>query len=1657
MKRPQTIAIAATFTAEPVEEPLDFWMHTLDIPSDIVFAPYNQVFQQLLDPTSLLSQNQHGLNVVLIRFEDWSRFDHTGDAESGGDILPFTALQEKMTQIGHDFVSAVKTAAGRASVPYLVCLCPASPTAHADAERQALFAAMETQLTTALTKVSGVYLESCVDLMALYHVTTYYDAHTDTLGHVPYTPLGFTALGTLVARKLYALQSAPHKVIVLDCDQTLWKGVCGEDGPLGVTIDLPRQALQQFMRAQHDTGMLLCLNSKNNEEDVFAVFDHHPEMPLSRDHILSWRINWRPKSENLQALAEELKLGLDSFIFIDDNPVECMEVQANCPEALVLQLPLQEDEIPRFLRHVWAFDRLKITEEDKKRSALYRQNVQRERSRKEALSLEDFLASLRLEIRITPLTPRHLPRVSQLTYRTNQFNTTTIRRSESEIQQLCQSASWECLTVEVSDRFGDYGLVGVIIYEITPEVLQVDTFLMSCRVLGRGVEHRILARLGEIAREHGCQHVDVPYIPTKKNQPALDFLNSVGGRFTQATAQGLLFHWPVEYVEALTYKASEAESIPTDELADDLPSASAMAPAPVGTLTKSALLTDIATGFYEAAQILEAITVRKQHTRPNLVTTFVAPQTPVEEMVAGLWQQLLGVDRIGVQDNFFELGGHSLLAVRLFAQIEQVCQKRLPLATLFEAPTVRQLAHVLQQEEAWSAPWSALVALQPGGTHPPLFCVHAHGGEVLFYRALAQALGPAQPFYALQAPGFERSRSGPQRIEDLAAHYLTEVRALQPEGPYFLGGYCLGAVIAFEMAQLLHAQGQQVALLAVFDAYAPGTPEALPYARAWWCRAGRLGQILSQHARNVFLLTPHERRSYVRQRLDHYRWRFESEVLKRPMPVSLHAGSAHGQQAGALALPPVPRPVPVATPYVPKPYAGRISLFQSRVRLLGYNHPTALGWGRLATDGVDTYVISGHEGAMFYLPHVRHLAQQLQACLVRARTAANETLAQHLQELEQESVGPAASGQASSLDLLKTQLAHTNGDPVADSRPQSGLLSQVESEVACYRVAAFERFPVGDGLELVYITQHRVSRVFPSSVIDMLTRCQRFQTLEAHAQELCRILALGQEHFSATRAQLAELVDAGLLISQRDVLQRQVASRHPAQQPSQIATVGLVTYNRIEGLQRALTSYIENSKQYGRQTDFAVADNSTDPEIRQGYRRMLQTLKTRYGVHISYGGWEEKVRFANLLTTQGGIPPEVVQFALFDVEACKRNFGANRNALLLHTLGDLCFIADDDTICRTAVSPELEANLAVTSGWDPGDYWFFPNRQAALQSVSFVDQDILAGHEQLLGRDVGSIIAAMSSQGKLLFDRVNTALGQRLEKGDGTVLVTFNGILGDCAWGAPFGYWGGPMGCLLLDGKSHERLVESEATYRAICSSREILRVVPRFTLSDAAFSITTWAGLDNRTLLPPCMPVGRGQDVIFGLTVWRCFTESFFGHVPWTLLHAPLENRAFWPGEIFRSASGFDIDKLIIACVTGYEFGPTATTGADRLRAMGRHLEEVGNLPGAAFDEFLRLQAWQTTSAYIALTEEHLQAWGETPAFWVNDVRKYLEMLRHALIRDDYCIPLDLLDGRSVEETRRVAQRLVRGFGQFLSWWPEMTAATKHLRTQGQRLALPI
>jgi FkbH-like protein len=690
----QTIAIAATFTSDLVEEFLTFWMQELGMECQIEFAAYNQVFQQLLDSSSQLSQNKNGINVILVRFEDWQKYEK----DFPPAVTPSTAniyedICENIERNVQDFVLALKSSAQRSGTPHLVFICPASPQFLEDSNRSAFFHQMQQQIVSELVNFSNIYPVTSSELSAIYPVSDYHDPLGNKLGHVPYTSTFFSALGTMIARKIFQINTAPYKVIVLDCDQTLWQGVCGEDGALGVEIDPPRQSFQEFIVAQHNAGKLICLSSKNDESDVWAVFEHHQLMPLKREHLVSWRINWKSKSENIQSLARELQVGLDSFIFIDDNPVECAEVQAKCPEVLTIQLPQQPNRIPEFLKHIWAFDSLKVTKEDLARTELYRQNFERERWREKSLTFTDFLAGLKLQVKIDAITSDKITRVSQLTQRTNQFNFTTIRRSEGEIQQLFESGQLECLKVEVKDRFGDYGLVGTILFKSGVDAITVDTFLLSCRVLGRGVEHKMLAEVGNIARERRLERVDVLYIPTQKNHLAFDFLNNVGAEFKQEVDRDWLFRFPVELISQLTFISSIKETTP----ASDLPTQTSTVTLTTHSAAKSTLYQRIATKLYNAPQILHLVKSQKYQERPELKQAFVEPRSSVEELVVGIWREILNLDRVGIYDNFFELGGHSLLAVQVISRLQEAFCVKLSLLSLFKKSTVAGIAEHIEK------------------------------------------------------------------------------------------------------------------------------------------------------------------------------------------------------------------------------------------------------------------------------------------------------------------------------------------------------------------------------------------------------------------------------------------------------------------------------------------------------------------------------------------------------------------------------------------------------------------------------------------------------------------------------------------------------------------------------------------------------------------------------------------------------------------------------------------------------------------------------------------------------------------------------------------------------------------------------------------------
>ncbi|NGO72507.1 SDR family NAD(P)-dependent oxidoreductase, partial [Streptomyces boncukensis] len=503
------LVVSATFTVDSLRAPLAALAQRLGLGLDVRLAPYGQIFQELLDGGSGFHRNPRGCDVALVRLEDWPPGD---EGERAVD----------------DFTDAAASAAARLRVPLLVCVCPPSPLVTGDPERAREHAALEARLAEGLRRADGVHVRSSGEWSGGLPVPDHHDPAREELAHMPYTAEAYHALAAGVARAAHGLLAPPYKVLVLDCDNTLWRGQAAEDGPRGVAVEPGHRRLQEWAAGLRDRGVLLCLCSKNEERDVDAVFrERAAELPLRAEHLAARRIGWEPKAEALRSLARELDVGTDSLVFLDDNPVETAAVREALPEVLALTVPQDPDALPDFVDRIWAFDSPgTTTEEDRRRAAGYRERRARDRFRSTTATFAEFIAGLRLRVDVHEPRPDQLPRVAQLTHRTNQFTVAPLRRQLGEVRALLEGGA-RCWVAEVSDRFGEYGLVAAALGRREGDTLRLDTFLASCRVLGRGVEHAFLSRIGRDAVADGVRTVELAYLRTERNTPVRRFLEEV--------------------------------------------------------------------------------------------------------------------------------------------------------------------------------------------------------------------------------------------------------------------------------------------------------------------------------------------------------------------------------------------------------------------------------------------------------------------------------------------------------------------------------------------------------------------------------------------------------------------------------------------------------------------------------------------------------------------------------------------------------------------------------------------------------------------------------------------------------------------------------------------------------------------------------------------------------------------------------------------------------------------------------------------------------------------------------------------------------------------------------------------------------------------------
>ena len=316
----------------------------------------------------------------------------------------------------------------------------------------------------------------------------------------------------------------PKKVLVLDCDNTLWGGLVGEVGCDKIQLDpyeYPGIAYYRFQSeilSIAEKGYLICLCSKNDEASVLQVLDEHPHCRIKRNHLAAHRINWADKAHNIKELALELNLGLDSMVFVDDQPAECALIKSQFPEIAVIQVPAKIYELPGILRASHLFDRISVSKEDKERVRYYQAEQGRREVQKRHVDVQSWLRDLNMRANIRAVQAADIPRASQLCQRTNQFNLTTKRYTEPELASFLNSADTKMFLLQAEDRFGSLGLSGLIIYKQNGEAAEVDTFLMSCRIIGRMFDQALFCEsLRLVGATWPVKEVRASFKPTPKN------------------------------------------------------------------------------------------------------------------------------------------------------------------------------------------------------------------------------------------------------------------------------------------------------------------------------------------------------------------------------------------------------------------------------------------------------------------------------------------------------------------------------------------------------------------------------------------------------------------------------------------------------------------------------------------------------------------------------------------------------------------------------------------------------------------------------------------------------------------------------------------------------------------------------------------------------------------------------------------------------------------------------------------------------------------------------------------------------------------------------------------------------------------------------------
>lgn len=563
------------------------------------------------------------------------------------------------------------------------------------------------------------------------------------------------------------------------------------------------------------------------------------------------------------------------------------------------------------------------------------------------------------------------------------------------------------------------------------------------------------------------------------------------------------------------------------------------------------------------------------------------------------------------------------------------------------------------------------------------------------------------------------------------------------------------------------------------------------------------------------------------------------------------------------------------------------------------------------------------------------------------------------------------------------------------------------------------------------------AHLVPKHAVRILLSCQRFATIPEHARRICAEFRLGPLHIGAVEKQLAEFCDKGLLLP-RSLLVDKLRSESTIDTPPPITQFGVLTRNRPDCLKKCIESYGRCANQFGRKLVFVVADQS-DPQIAITNREILKALSDSSGVEIWHLDSDETTKICTELHKCSDIPLDLIEFGLFgDPERKAFSGGANRNLLLLSSVGQLFLQSDDDSYCEVIPSPDQTGGLELTSNVDPAEFWFPDQAELAELRATIAEVDLFAIHEQLLGKSLQQ--CASESNGELIVEATSSGFERRFNVDGSRVLATNAGLIGESGRAE-----GQPM--RVLDGASVERITRSEELYRYVQRTHQVLRGVSRSTVTETAVCFGFNLAVDNRDAFPPFIPMFRGEDSVFTPLFRAATAGGFFAIQPWLVYHEGAGGKKRLDVYEPKTTTMTSFAAGLIRILNSYQVRTFSHDTSRRLQAIGDLLEDVGQLSHREFIGVSKHLLWQSASSELMKAEAILRQNPNKPEYWSKDVRDYISDRRNGLLAPDAAFAVDVAERFGTEEVGKKQQALLKQFGALLKAWPELRRAAAIVR----------